>query len=393
MIFDLPDELAELQRSVRRLAQDKVKPRARSVDKEGTYPQDLFEAFRDAGLLGLCVPEEYGGSGAGILGLAIAIEEVAKYSNTAALMLLLTRLPTGPVMIAGSDQQKRRYLPGIADGTLRAAVGLSEPQAGSGVMGMRTKAVPDEGAGGAGGWVLNGTKCWMSGVAEADWYTVFAKTSDPTSRAHDSVTAFIVERSWEGVEVGRRDHKMGVRGVDTGELLLGDVHVPAENVIGEVGGFRLAMLGLNAMRPIVAARGIGLAEGALMYATEYVKQRQAFGKTIADFQGIQWEIAKCAVDIEAARLLTYRAAVMADAGKFTKEYVPYLSMAKYHATELAVRASSLAVQLLGAAGYMEDHPTEQWYRDAKQLTIVEGTSQVQLGLIARGVLDGDLWWD
>ncbi len=393
MIFDLPDELAELQRSVRRLAQDKVKPRARSVDKEGTYPQDLFEAFRDAGLLGLCVPEEYGGSGAGILGLAIAIEEVAKYSNTAALMLLLTRLPTGPVMIAGSDEQKRRYLPGIADGTLRAAFGLSEPQAGSDVMGMRTKAVPDGGAGAEGGWVLNGTKCWMSGVAEADWYTVFAKTSDPTSRAHDSVTAFIVERSWDGVEVGRRDHKMGVRGVDTGELLLGDVHVPGENVIGEVGGFRLAMLGLNAMRPIVAARGIGLAEGALMYATEYVKQREAFGKTIADFQGIQWEIAKCAVDIEAARLLTYRAAVLADAGKFTKEYVPYLSMAKYHATELAVRASSLAVQLLGAAGYMEDHPTEQWYRDAKQLTIVEGTSQVQLGLIARGVLDGDLWWD
>ncbi len=169
--------------------------------------------------------------------------------------------------------------------------------------------------------------------------------------------------------------------------------MPAENVIGEVGGFRLAMLGLNAMRPIVAARGIGLAEGALMYATEYVQQRAAFGKTIADFQGIQWEIAKCAVDIEAARLLTYRAAVLADAGQFTKEYVPFLSMAKYHATELAVRASSLAVQLLGAAGYMEDHPTEQWYRDAKQLTIVEGTSQVQLGLIARGVLDRDLWWD
>ncbi len=393
MIFDLPDELAELQKSVRRLAQDKVKPRARSLDKEGTYPQDLFEAFRDASLLGLCIPEEYGGSGAGILGLALAIEEVAKYSNTAALMLLLTRLPTGPVMIAGSDEQKRHYLPGIAEGTQRAAFGLSEPQAGSDVMGMRTRAVPDGGAGGPGGWVINGTKCWMSGVAEADWYTVFAKTSDPTSRAHDSVTAFIVERSWDGVEVGRRDHKMGVRGVDTGELLLHDVHVPAENVIGEVGGFRLAMLGLNAMRPIVAARGIGLAEGALMYATEYVKEREAFGQTIADFQGIQWEIAKCAVDIEAARLLTYRAAVMADAGKFTKEYVPYLSIAKYHATELAVRASSLAVQLLGAAGYMEDHPTEQWYRDAKQLTIVEGTSQVQLGLIARGVLDGDLWWD
>ncbi|HWE65166.1 MAG TPA: acyl-CoA dehydrogenase family protein [Acidimicrobiales bacterium] len=392
MDFDLPPELAELQESVRRLAQDKVKPRARAIDQSGEYPQDIFEAFRDAGLLGLCLPVEYGGSGAGILGLAIAIEEVAKYSNAAALMLLLTRLPTGPVMIAGTEAQKQKYLPGIAEGTLRAAFGLSEPQAGSDVMGMRTRGVRDVGSSDD-GWVLNGTKCWMSGVREADWYTVFAKTSDPTSRAHDSITAFIVERKWDGVEVGRTDHKMGVKGVDTGELVLSDVHVPAENVIGEVGGFRLAMLGLNAMRPIVAARGLGLAEGALMYATQYVQGRAAFNKTIADFQGIQWEIAKCAVEIEAARLLTYRSAVLADAGKFTKEYVPFLSMAKYHATEMAVRASSLAVQLLGAAGYMEDHPTEQWYRDAKQLTIVEGTSQVQLGLIARGVLDRDLWWD
>ncbi|MGA2519865.1 MAG: acyl-CoA dehydrogenase family protein [Acidimicrobiales bacterium] len=391
MDFELSPELSELQATVRRLARDKVKPRAREIDTTGEYPADLFDAFRQAGLLGLCIPEEHGGSGAGILGLTLAIEEVAKYSNTAALMLLLTRLPTGPVMIAGSEEQKRRYLPGIAAGSTRAAFGLSEPQAGSDVMGMRTRATPDPDH--PGGWVLAGTKCWMSGVREADWYTVFAKTADPASRAHDSVTAFIVERSWPGVEVGRTDHKMGVRGVDTGELVLRDVAVPPQNVIGEVGGFRLAMLGLNSMRPIVAARGIGLAEGALMYATEYVQQREAFGKTIADFQGIQWEIAKCAVDIEAARLLTYRAAWLADKGRFTKEWVPLLSAAKYHATELAVRASGLAVQLLGAAGYMADHPTEQWYRDAKQLTIVEGTSQVQLGLVARGVLDRDLWWD
>ncbi len=202
-----------------------------------------------------------------------------------------------------------------------------------------------------------------------------------------------MERGWDGVEVGSLDRKMGVRGVATGELLLHDVHVPAENVIGEIGGFRLAMLGLNSMRPIVAARGIGLAEGALMYATEYVKERQAFTRTIADFQGIQWEIAKLAVDIEAARLLTYRAASYADQGRFTKEWVPYLSMAKYHATELAVRASNVALQLLGAAGYMKDHPMELYYRDAKQLTIVEGTSQVQLGLIGKAVLAHDLWWD
>jgi len=389
--FELSEEMLALQASVRRLAKDKVRPRAREIDTTGDYPADLFDVFRDAGLLGLCIPEELGGSGAGILGLTIAVEEVAKHSNTAALMLLLTRLPTGPVLIAGSEAQQRRYIPGIAEGTLRAAFGLSEPQAGSDVMGMRTRGVPDPER--QGGWVLTGTKCWMSGVREADWYTVFAKTGEPSSRAHDSVSAFIVERGWDGVSVGRTDKKMGVRGVDTGELLLDGVRVPPENVIGEVGGFRLAMLGLNSMRPIVAARGIGLAEGALMYATDYVKQREAFGHTIADFQGIRWEIAKCAVDIEAARLLTYRAAAYADAGRFHKPDVPYLSMSKYYATELAVRASGLAVQLLGAAGYMEDHPTEMWYRDARQLTIVEGTSQVQLDLIGRGVLDGDLWWD
>ena len=391
MTFELSLDLLALQASVRRLAKDKVRPRAREIDQTQEYPSDLFEVFRDAGLLGLCIPEDLGGSGAGVLGLTVAVEEVAKYSNTAALMLLLTRLPTGPVLIAGDEEQKRRYVRGIADGSLRAAFGLSEPQAGSDVMGMRTRALPDPDR--PGGWVLTGTKCWMSGVREADWYTVFAKTAEPSSRAHDSISAFIVERTWDGVSVGHTDKKMGVRGVDTGELLLDGVRVPPENVIGEIGGFRLAMLGLNSMRPIVAARGIGLAEGALMYATDYVKQRGAFGKTIADFQGIRWEIAKCAVDIEAARLLTYRAAAMSDAGRFAKADVPFLSMSKYFASELAVRASGLAVQLLGAAGYMEDHPTEQWYRDARQLTIVEGTSQVQLDLIGRGVLDGDLWWD
>ncbi|MEY2470615.1 MAG: hypothetical protein QOF21_3313 [Actinomycetota bacterium] len=388
MDFALSDELLALQETVRRLAQDKIKPRAREIDESGEYPQDIFDAFRTADLLGLCIPEAYGGGGAGILGLTIAIEEVAKYSNTAALMLLLTRLPTGPIMIAGSDEQKQKYLPGIANGTQRCAFGLSEPQAGSDVMGMRTKAIKDGDE-----YILSGTKCWMSGVVQADWYTVFAKTKEPTARDHDSITAFIVDRNSPGLTVGTTDRKMGVRGVDTGELLLDNVRVPAGNVIGEVGGFQLAMLGLNAMRPIVAARGIGLAEGALMYAVDYVKERKAFTGVISDFQGIQWEIAKMATEIEAARLLTYRSAWMADRGEFTREFVPYLSMAKYYATEMAVRASGLAVQLLGAAGYMKDHMTELYYRDARQLTIVEGTSQVQLGLIGRGVLNHDLWWD
>jgi hypothetical protein len=388
VLFDLSPELAELQATVRKLAQERVAPRARDIDRSGEYPQDLFDLFVDAGLTGLCVPEELGGAGAGILGLTLAIEEVAKYSQAVALMLLLTRLPTGPVLIAGSPEQQRRYVTPVATGAARAAFGLSEPQAGSDVMGMRTRARPD-----GDDWILSGTKCWMSGVRQADWYCVFAKTGPVESRAHDSVSAFLVERRWPGVAVGNTDRKMGVKGVDTGELLLDDVRVPAENVIGEIGGFRLAMLGLNAMRPIVAARGIGLAEGALMYAVQYVQQRRAFERTIADFQGIQWKIAELATEIEAARLLTYRAAWMADRGQYTKEWVPFLSMAKSYATELAVKVSGEALQLLGAAGYMEDHPLELYYRDAKQLTIVEGTTQVQLGLIARGVLDRDLWWD
>ncbi len=391
MDFALTDELVALQTTVRRLAQDKIKPRAREIDTTGEYPQDIFDLFRDADLLGLCIPTEYGGSGAGILGLTIAIEEVTKYSNVLGLMLLLTRLPTGPIMIAGNEEQKLRYLPGIANGTTRAAFGLSEPGAGSDVAGMQTRATPDPDV--DGGWIISGTKCWISGVRQADWFTVFAKTGDPMSRHHEAITAFIVDADTEGVTRPRVDKKMGVKGIDTGEIVFDHVKVGPGNVIGAVGGFRVAMLGLNAMRPIVAARGIGLAEGALMYATEYVKNRPAFGKTIAEFQGIQWEIAKCATEIEAARLLTYRAAWLADQGKFTKEYVPMLSMAKYYATEVAVKASGLSVQLLGAAGYMEEHPTEQWYRDARQLTIVEGTSQVQLGLIGKGVLGHDLWWD
>jgi alkylation response protein AidB-like acyl-CoA dehydrogenase len=386
--FDLSPEMADLQASVRKLAQERIAPRAREIDEADEYPADLFELFVETGLTGLVVPERYGGSGAGIFGLTLAIEEVAKYSNAAALMLLLTRLPTGPVLIAGSEEQKQRYVRPVATGEQRAAFGLSEPQAGSDVMGIRTRARPD-----GGDWVLTGTKCWMSGVRQADWYCVFAKSGPVESRSHDSVTAFIVERSWPGVAVGRTDRKMGVVGVDTGELLLDEVRVPAENVIGEVGGFQLAMLGLNSMRPVVAARGIGLAEGALMYAVEYARAREAFGRHVADFQGIQWKIAELATEIEAARLLTYRAAWMADRGEYTKEWVPFLSMAKYYATELAVRASGECLQMLGAAGYMKDHPLELLYRDARQLTIVEGTTQVQLGLIARGVLDHDLWWD
>lgn len=388
MDFDLPPELEELQATVRRMARERIQPRAREIDETGEYPEDLFDLFVETGLTGLVIPEEHGGSGAGILGLTLAVEEVAKYSNAVALMLLLTRLPTGPILIAGDEEQRKRYVAPIASGEQRAAFGLSEPSVGSDVVGMRTRAVRD-----GDDWVLDGVKCWMSGVAQADWYCVFAKTGPVDSRAHDSISAFVVERDRPGVSVGSLDAKMGVKGVDTGELLLEGVRVPPENVIGDVGGFRLAMLGLNSMRPVVAARGIGLAEGALMYAVEYMREREAFGRTIADFQGMRWKVAELAAEIEAARLLTYRAAWLADQGRYDRAWVPFLSMAKYYATELGVRASGECLQMLGAAGYMKDHPMELYYRDAKQLTIVEGTSQIQLNLIASGVLDHHLWWD
>ncbi len=295
-------------------------------------------------------------------------------------------------MIAGSEEQKQQ-VPDAHRGRESAerAFGLSEPQAGSDVMGMRTKAVERRRR--AGSSTAPSAGCRAS--LQADWYTVFAKTAaDVTERNHDSITAFIVERAWDGVEVGVDRPQDGRAGVDTGELLLNDVHVPAENVIGEVGGFPAghAWGSTRCARSWPpAASGWPRARSCTPPST--CKQREAFRQTIADFQGIQWEIAKLATEIEAARLLTYRAAWLADQGKFTKEWVPYLSMAKYYATELAVKASNVALQMLGAAGYMKDHLTELYYRDAKQLTIVEGTSQVQLGLIARGVLDRDLWWD
>ena len=280
------------------------------------------------------------------MGLSIAIEEVAKYSNAPALILLLTRLATGPLQIALTEDQKMRYLPGIANGSLSASFALSEPGAGSDAVGMRTVALPDPEING--GWVLDGVKCWISGIAQAGWFTVFVKTGPAVFRKHDSITAFVLDRDLPRVSIGWLDRKMGVHGVDTGELILDHLRVGKEAVIGEVGGFRLAMLSLSAMRPIVAARGLGLAEVALMYAVDNVKRREVFGKTIAAFQGIQWEISKLTMKIEAARLLRYRAAMMADNGQFGKNSVPQLSVAKYFATEIAVRASSLAVQLLGA---------------------------------------------
>jgi alkylation response protein AidB-like acyl-CoA dehydrogenase len=384
MTESLPQEILDLQRTVRKFAADVVEPRAMSIDAENTYPHDVFKALQDADLLGLATPEEYGGSGAGTLGLTVAIEEVAKYSNSVALMLLLTRLPVLPLLLAGSEDQKQRHVTDVATGARRAAFGLSEPHAGSDVSSMRTTARRD-----GDDWVLTGSKCWMSGIEQADFYVVFARIAD----VDNGFGCFIVDRTRDGVSIARVDDKMGVRGINTGELVLDGVRVSVSDVVGEPGkAFKLAMLTLNSMRPIVAARGLGLAEGALMYAVDYMKSRQAFGAPLTQQQGLGWMVADHAVHIEAARLLTYRAARMVDAGRFDKDSVPFLSAAKLMATETAVSVSNTAVQLLGAAGYMKEHRTELYYRDAKQLTIVEGTSQIQKNLLAQAVFSGELWW-
>lgn len=387
MNFTLSPELQELQRTVRRMAQERVKPIAQQLDRDEEYPEELFQLFTEAGLMALAIPEEHGGNGGGVLGLVLAIEEVGKYCQSSALMLLLSRLPTGPIIISGSAEQKERWVRPVAEGEMRAAFALSEVDAGSWVAGQTTKATKD-----GEGYRLSGAKSWMSGATVADYYTVFAKT-DPDA-AHKGFSVFVVPRDSEGLTVGPPDRKLGVKAVATAEVVFDNVFVPAENRIGEEGsGFRTAMLSLNSMRPIVAARGIAIAEGSLMYAVTYDKERQAFGQTIADFQGIQWMYAELATEIEAARLLTYRAAVMVDDGKYDKSDAPFLSMAKFYATEVGVKTAGLAMQLMGAAGYMEDHPAELWYRDARQLTIVEGTSQIQKNLIGQGVVSGDVWWD
>lgn len=383
MYGDLPQEQQELQAVLRRFAREVVKPRATEIDRDNTYPADVFKALEAANLLGLATPEEYGGGGAGTLGLTLAIEEVAKYSNTVALMLLLTRLPALPILLEGTEEQKQSYCRDLAAGVRKASFGLSEPQAGSDVQGMRTRAVAD-----GDDWVITGSKCWMSGLDQADFYTIFARSGER------EYSCFIVDRDRPGVSVARTDEKLGVRGVNTGELRLDEVRVPNAAVVGTPGrAFKLAMHTLNAMRPIVAARGLGLAEGALMYAAEYLKSRVAFGGPLSEQQGLGWMLAEHAVEIEAARLLTYRAASAIDAGRYEKSDVAILSMAKLLATETAVKVSGTALQLLGAAGYMKDHPVELWYRDAKQLTIVEGTSQIQKNLLAAAVFDRTLWWD
>ncbi|MFZ5824157.1 MAG: acyl-CoA dehydrogenase family protein [Bacillota bacterium] len=387
MEFTFAPEYQELIKLARQVAEKSIAPRAAQVDEEGVYPEDYFKLFRETGLLGVAIPEQYGGSGLGALGLVLAVEEVAKYCCSAGLMLLLTRLSTMAVSLAGTEEQKREYLEGTATGRRRGAFCLSEPDAGSDTQNIRTRAVRQGDR-----YVINGTKNWISGAGQADFFIVATKT-DPTAPGSKGYSVFVVDRDTPGVTVGKKEHKMGVRGLPVHQVIFEDVAVEASSLLGaENQGFKIIMNNLNAVRPVVAARGIGLAEGALMYWLGYARQREAFGKPIIEHQGLQWMAAEIAAEIEGARLLTYRAARLVDSGQTGKEAAPFLSMAKLKATELAVKASNDLLQMMGAVGYMEEYPMARYVRDARQLTIVEGTSQIQKNIIARALADGTLRW-
>jgi hypothetical protein len=384
MDFTLTEEHRLIRDTARRIAKEKIAPRAAEIDETQEYPHDIFAAFRETGLTGLTIPKEYGGSGAGMLPLALAVEEAAKYCCASGLMLLLSALPSQPVMIGGDERQKKWIGEGIASGSMKGAFCLTEPNVGSDASNLETRAVRD-----GDDYILNGEKMYISGGTVADYVIAFARTDGAGPKG---ISAFIVETSSPGFKVVGQDRKMGVRGVPTADIVFEDCRVPRENLVGgeEGRGFTQAMLTLNSCRPVVGARGLGLAEGAMTYALEFARNRMAFGKPIAELQAIQFMFADMAIAIEASRQLVYHAAWRVDQGLYQREHAAYLSIAKAYATETAVKVSSDALQVLGAQGYMMDHPLERHYRDARQLMIVEGTSQIQRVVIARALLEREL---
>ena len=385
MEFQLSEEHRLIQDTARRIAKEKIAPRAAEMDETGEYPHDIFAAFKETGLTGLTIPAQYGGSGAGMLALALAVEEAAKYCCASGLMLLLSALPSQPIMIGGDERQKKWIGEGIASGNMKGAFCLTEPNHGSDAANLETRAVRD-----GDDYILNGEKMYISGGTVADYVIAFARTNGTPGAK--GISGFIVPTDTPGFKVAGTDRKMGVRGVPTADIVFDNCRVPRENLVGGVEGqgFTHAMLTLNSCRPVVGARGVGLAEGAMTYALEFARKREAFGKPIADLQAIQFMFADMAIQIEAARMLVYQGAWRVDQGLYGREHAAYLSIAKVFATEVGVKVSSDALQVLGAQGYMMDHPLERHYRDARQLMIVEGTSQVQRVVIARSLLEREL---
>jgi alkylation response protein AidB-like acyl-CoA dehydrogenase len=381
MTYALNDEQRQLQNLVRRVARERVAPRAQEIDARAEYPQDMFNLLKELGLFTLPFPAEFGGSGS-VLSACLAIEELGRVCYNTAYLLLVQWVPFGGILAGGDDRQKRRFLPGLASGELRGAISVTETQSGSDVAGIKTKAHRVDG-----GYVLNGNKIWCTNSAVADFILVAAKTGE--SDARGSINLFIVERGTKGLTIGRKEDKLGARGVPSSALFFDDMLVPEENRLGEEGnGFKIVMETFNQSRPIIGARGLGLAQGALDLSLDFVRNRHAFGQTVVDFQGVQWMLADMAIGVEATRHLVYRAAAAADAGISGKELASLAAMAKCFSSDTAMKVATDAVQLFGAAGISNDYPINRYFRDAKVLQIIEGTNQIQRNIIARNLIQG-----
>lgn len=385
MFYQLTEEQEMLQQTVRRLAEEKVAPRAAEIDEKDEYPWDLKELFSQQELLGLGVPEEYGGTGFGLPSVCLAVEEIARASGSAALIIAAQELGLMPVLVAASEEQKKKYLPRVASGEHIIAFALTEPDAGSDAGGMKSTAIRDGDK-----YILNGSKCFITNGGLADVYTVFAKT-DP-SKGLKGISAFIMEKDTPGFTVGKKEKKMGIRGSQTCELSFENCPIPAENLLGKEGdGFKYAMMTLDRTRPVVGAQALGIAQGALDYAVKYSKERVQFGKPIATFQGLQFMMADMVTKVEAARQLIYKAAHLienaAENNTSMNEISIFSSMSKLFASDTAMQVTTDALQILGGYGYMKEYPMERMMRDAKITQIYEGTNQIQRVVIAKCLLD------
>jgi alkylation response protein AidB-like acyl-CoA dehydrogenase len=376
----LSEEQREIRDLVRTLARERVAPRAGEIDKSAEFPWDMVELLREQELFGLPFEEQYGGTGTGALMVLVAIEELSKVCATTGLLLAVQELGSLGLKLAGTEEQKTRYLPRLASGEWLPAYALTEPGSGSDSAAMRTEARPE-----GDDFVLNGSKRFITNAGVADLYTVFAKT-DP-SGGHAGISAFLVESSAPGFEVGRLEPKMGIKGSTTGEIFFNDCRVPAENLLGAEGdGFRIAMQVLDRSRPGIGAQGLGLAQGATDFALEYARSRETFGQPIAEHQLVGAKLADMETKCEAARGLLYKCGQLIDEGADGPELTKISAMAKLYCTDVAMEVTTDAVQILGGYGYIQEYPVERMMRDAKITQIYEGTNEIQRLVIAREML-------
>jgi short/branched chain acyl-CoA dehydrogenase len=373
----LGEEERMLQSMVRRFAREQVAPHVRAMDEEGVFRPGILRQFFELGLMGIEIPEEFGGQGGTFFQAVIAIEELAAVDPSAAVIVdVQNTLVNNAVLRWASDEQKRRWLPRLARDTT-ASYALSEAGSGSDAFAMATRAVRD-----GGGWVLNGRKLWITNAAEAGLFLVFANANPEAG--YRGITCFVVEREAPGFRVGRKEDKLGIRASSTCELILEDCRVPAGDVLGEAGkGYKIAIETLNEGRIGIGAQMTGLAQGALAHALAYARERKQFGRPIAEFQGVQFTLAEMATDVEAARVLTYNAARLREAGR---PFLTQAAMSKLFASQIAETVASRAVEILGGVGFTRDYPVEKLYRDAKIGRIYEGTSNMQKQTIAKQLL-------